>query len=190
MVVHNSSNVDRLLLSFGISKQIQGSHFGTLLTLLLDSGSTATRTNKQCLPKGIQGYTVDKVTGSTLAGTFASTEQVCIEDFSLLDFHPKQTLPKLKARVFHADCCYNMIVRRIVLQAFGVQLDFDKGRLICDGVSTSMHEFPNNASEATPIEHLLQDYLDHNKENDKDRLSFDDNFAMEILDGSYEAGDI
>ena len=114
-----------------------------------------------------------------------STEQVCLEDFSLLDFHPKQTLPKLKARVFHAHCHYNMIVGCDVLWAFGVQLDFEEGCLVCDGVSVPMHEFPNNASEATLIEHLLQDYLDHNKENDKDGLSFDDNFAVEILDSSY-----
>ena len=104
MVVDNSSNINLLSFSFGISKQIQGTHFETPLTLLLASGSTATWINKRCLPKGIQGYMVDKVTGSTLARTFASTEQVCLEDFSLPDFHPKRTLPKLKARVFHADC--------------------------------------------------------------------------------------
>ena len=76
MVVNDSSNVNLLPLSFGISKQIQGTQFGTPLTLLLDSGSTATWINKRCLPKGIQGYMVDKVMGSTLAGTVASTEQV------------------------------------------------------------------------------------------------------------------
>ena len=54
--------------------------------------------------------------------------------------------------------------------------------LVCDGVSIPMGEFPNNASEATPIDHLSQDCLDHNKENDKDGLSFDDNFAVKILD--------
>ena len=103
-VVDNSPNINLLPLSFGISKQIHGSHFGTPLTLLLNSGSTETWIIKSCLPKGIQGYMVDKVTGSTLAGTFASTDQVCLEDFSLPDFHPKQTLPKLKACIFHADC--------------------------------------------------------------------------------------
>ena len=53
-----------------------------------------------------------------------------------------------------------------------------------------MHEFPNDASETSPIEYLLQDYLDCTKENDKNGLSFEDNFAAEILDSSYEAGDI
>ena len=97
MVVDDSSKVDLLPLSFGISKQIQGTHFGTPLTLLLDSGSTTSWMNKQCLSKGIQPHTVDEVTGSALTGTFASAKQVCLKDFSLLDFHPKRTLPKLKA---------------------------------------------------------------------------------------------
>ena len=83
-----------------------------------------------------------------------------------------------------------MIVGRDVLQAFRVQLDFEEGRLVCDGVSIPMHEFPDNTSEITPIEHLLQDYLDQVEENDKDDNSFEDNFAVEILDSSYEAGDI
>ena len=132
---------------------------------------------------------VDKVTGSTLARTFVSTGQVCLEDCSLWDFHPKQTLPKLKAYVFHAECCYDVIVGHNVLWAFGTQLDFEDGRLVCDGVSIHVHEFPNDASETTPIEDLLQDYLECNKENDKDGLSFDNDFAAETLDSLCEVGD-
>ena len=71
-----------------------------------------------------------------------------------------------------------------------MQLDFEEGCLVCDGVSIPMCEFPKNTSDATPIEHLLQDYLDCNEENDKDGLSFDKNFAVEILDSLCEAGDI
>ena len=161
----------------------------TPLTLLLNSDSTTTWTNKHCLPKGIQGYTVEKATGSTLTGTFVSTELVCLEDFSLPDFHLKWTSPKLKACPFHVECHYNVIVGCNVLWPFGMQLDFEDGCLVCDGVSIPMHEFPNDASEATPIEHLSQDYLDRSKENDKDRLSFDDNFGAETLDSLCEAGD-
>ena len=91
-VIDDSSNVDLLPLSFGMSKQIQGTHFRTLLTLLLDSGSATTWMKQQWLPKGIEGHTVDEVTGSALAGTFASTEQVCLKDFSLLNF-PSQMGP-------------------------------------------------------------------------------------------------
>ena len=89
MVVDDSFKVDLPLLSFSTSKQIQGTHFRKPLTLLLNSDSTATWTNEQCLPKGIQGHMVDEMTGSALAGTFVSTEQVCLEDFSFPDFHPK-----------------------------------------------------------------------------------------------------
>ena len=123
---------------------------------------------------------MDKATGSTLARTF--------EDFGPPDFHPKQTLSKLKAHTFHVGCCCDMIVCCNVLQAFETQLDFEDGCLVCDRVSILMHKFPEDASEATPIEHLLQDYLDCNKVNDKDGLSFDDHFAVETLDSSCEAG--
>ena len=133
--------------------------------------------------QGIQEYMVDKVTGSTLTRTFASVKQVCLKEVSLSDFHPKQTLPKLKAHTFHAECCCDVIVGCNVLQAFGTQIDFKDGWLVCDGVSVHVCKFPNDASEATPTEHLLCDCLDHNEENDKDGLSFDDNFAVETLDG-------
>ena len=53
-----------------------------------------------------------------------------------------------------------------------------------------MHKFPNNTSEATPIEHLSQDYLDRTKENDEDGFSFEDNFVAEILDSLCEARDV
>ena len=61
-------------------------------------------------PKQFQSCMVDVVTGSTLTGTFASAEQVCLECFSLPNFHPKWTLPKLKAWMLHAEFCCDMIV--------------------------------------------------------------------------------
>ena len=66
-------------------------------------------------------------------------------------------------------------------------LNFKDGHIDCDGVSIPMCEFPNNASEATPIEHLSHDHLDQNKNNDKNGFSFDN---AEILDSSCEAGKI
>lgn len=133
---------DLLPLSFGVAKKIQGVRFGTPLTLLLDSGSTTTWISKKCLPPGIQGQTVNKVTGSTLAGDFSSSEEILLEDFVLPDFHSKKFLPKLPARVFHAECRYDMIIGRDVLRVFGLQLDFDSNRIVSDGVSINMREFP------------------------------------------------
>ena len=36
---------------------------------------------------------------------------------------------------------------------------------------------------------LLSNYLDHTEANEEDGTSFEDNFAAEILDSLYEAGD-
>ena len=83
-----------------------------------------------------------------------------------------------------------MIVGHNTLRAFGVQLDFEEGQHVCNGVSIPMRKFPNNTSEITPIKHLLQDYLDCTRENDKDGISFEDNFAAETLESLYEAGDV
>ena len=69
-------------------------------------------------------------------------------------------------------------------------MDFDEGQLVCDFVSVPMGEFPDNASEASPIECHLQDCLDCTKENDKDSISFDDDFAAETFEGLCEAGDV
>ena len=67
------------------------------MVMLLDSGSTTTWINKKSLPPGIQGHTVEPITGSTLAGTFSSAEQICLEEISLPDFYSKRKLPILRA---------------------------------------------------------------------------------------------
>ena len=92
--------------------KVQGQPLRKCLVGLTDSGSTTTWINKRALPPGISGYTDKKVTGSTLAGTFTSSEKVCIEDFILPEFNGKQVLPKFGANVFHADCRYDIIIGR------------------------------------------------------------------------------
>ena len=98
------AKAELLPLTFSVASKIQGRPFKKPLVVLLDSGSTTTWINKKSLLPGIQGYTVEKVTGSTLAGTFSSSKQVCLEDVSLPDFYSKQKLPKTSARVFHSEC--------------------------------------------------------------------------------------
>ena len=97
-------------MTFVVSLKIQGQEFRTPLTCLLDSGATSSWLNAKKLPPGIKGYTVDKVTNSTLAGTFTSTEQVCLDEVALPEFHAKRVLPRMKARVFHSECRCDMIV--------------------------------------------------------------------------------
>ena len=86
--------------------------------------------------------------------------------------------------------CHDVIVGCNLLRAFWAQLDIKEGQLVCGSVSIPRCKFPDNTSEITPIKHLLQEYFDRVKENDKDDNSFEDNFAAETLDGLYEARDI
>ena len=178
-----------LPLTIGLAEQIQGQVFRKPMVLLLDSGSTTTWINKKALPRGIQGETVDKITGSTLGGTFNSTEQVCIEELSFPEFFAKRKLPKLSARVFHADCRYDMIVGRDVLRAFGVLLDFEGDQMQCDGSTIPMRTFPTDTASSGnyALDFLLNEYIDR-AENDETPIS-DDLYADEILDSSYEAAD-
>ena len=169
--------------------KIQGQKFARSLVVLLDSGSTATWINEKCLPVGIQGHTVPQVTGSTLAGTFTSSEQVCIEDMILPEHQPKQSLPKAAAKVFHADCRYDMIVGRDILRAFGIDINFSTDTVVVNGVSKPMRPFPTARDGMAEAHVLLQDFLDETDPvvNDEDsESSEDDVLAADILESKYE----
>ena len=193
--VTSSLNAELLPIVLGVIGKIQGQRFAKSLTLLFDTGATSTWINKKVLPSGIQGYTVPAVTNSTLAGTFTSSEQVALQDLVLPEYHSKQALSKLKAKVFHADCRYDMIVGRDVLRAFGVNLDFENNTIAVGGVSRPMREFPQSVEGHLPTDVLLQDFLDTIDPafNDEDSQSseqgeshvLEDGFA-EILESKYD----
>ena len=191
-----------LPITFGSTRLIQGQAFGRPLLLLLDSGSTSTWINKQALPKGIMGSTTDKVSGTTLAGSFSSSEQVTMNDLILPEFSSKRSFPTLKAQVFHAPCRYDMIVGRDVLRAFGVKLDFEEDCIVSRGVSRPMREFPNDLpKDVTAVDSLLQDFIDYTLDDEDDDCldddeasiasegSNEDGFVQEILDSKYDAVD-
>ena len=189
-------NPELLPIAMAIIGMIQGQRFARSLIVLLDSGSTTSWINKKCLPKGIQGYTLDEpITGTTLAGTFTSKEQVCLEDVVLPEHQAKQVLPKMNAKVFHAECRYDMIIGRDILRAFKIQLDFDGDNVIVDGISKPMRPFPESVDGLRPVDVLLHDFLDRIDPvfNDEDDESSDgdevnileDGFA-DILDSKYD----
>ena len=128
--------------------------------MLLDSSSTTTWINKKSLPPGIQGYSVNPVKGTTFAGFFSSSEQVCLQDFMLPKHAPKKSLHKLNMKVFHADCQYNVIIECDVPQDFGIMLDFESQAVVLGGVSKPMYPFPEPVGELLSVDVLLQDFLD------------------------------
>ena len=175
-----------LPIAFSVAGKIQGNDWGKSLVVLMDSGSTTSWLNRRSLPKGIHGYTIDKVTGTTLAGTFTSSEQVCINDVILPEFNPKQALHKLGAKVFDADCRYDMILGRDVLRAFGIKLDFEHDTITSNGISRSMREYPQPVDDGMrPVDVLLHDYLDDMEFNDEDDESSDETYA-DLMDSKYE----
>lgn len=46
--------------------------------------------------------------------------------------------PKLKARIFGADCKYDLILDRDALRSFGIQLDFDKHQIRSRNIAVAM----------------------------------------------------
>ena len=119
---------------------------------LLDSGSTKTWINKDCVPPNVKGDIVDSVVGSTLAGTFKSNTQVRLQDFVLTELHDKRSVPEVLARIFDSECRYDIIIGRDILRTFGIVLDFETNDISCDGCSISMKTFPNDTSVLSCVE--------------------------------------
>ena len=122
----SETKTELLPIALAVIGSLQGQTVAKSLVVLLDSGSKTTWINKKSMPKGIHGYTIPAVTSTTLAGTFTSSEQVCVEDLVLPEYNPKASLAKTKAQVFHAECRYDMILGRDVLRAFGIKIDFEQ----------------------------------------------------------------
>ena len=111
-IVEPEEKQDLLPITFALASKIQGQVNKRPMLVLLDSGSTTSWFSKNSLPTGVQGSTVKKVTGSTLAGNFSSDKPVCLENISFPDFHPKRKLPKVFVQVFNSKCRYDMIIGR------------------------------------------------------------------------------
>ena len=188
-VTQGKTDVDLLPLTFVSLGRIQGNEFDRPLIALLDSGSTKTWFNKKSMPEGVQGISVPSETGTTLAGSFKSNEQVCLQDLAVPELLKSTTLPKCSARVFHAPCRYDLIVGRDLLSAFGVSLDFDKhlvkGR---DGLEVGMRPYPEGDMYYSPVMQLMLEVIDADTfGNDEGYMSSDDEcFAAEIKDSKYD----
>ena len=184
-----TSKQELLPIALAVCGRIQGVPYKRSLLVLFDTGSTSTWMSRKCLPIGISGYTVQDVTGSTLAGTFSSKEQVCINDLILPEFNDKKSLYKLGAKIFDADCRYDMILGRDALRAFKAKFDFDDQVIVVDNVSRPMREYPRNlyGDDLLPTDILLQEYLDEQEFNDGEWFndSPDDIFA-EMAESKYD----
>ncbi len=74
--------------------------------MLLDSGSTTTLINKKCLPRHCKPCKLSSSRkGSTLAGTYTSTEMVIMHNLRLPEFDKNRNVDQQKALVFQSETC-------------------------------------------------------------------------------------
>lgn len=183
-------------MSFAIISLIQGAKSsGRPFLVLFDSGSTSTWINCKALPSGINGKQVPKLTGNTMAGTFTSSTEVTMNEICFPEFHRTRKLVTAPARVFHAECRYDIIIGRDILQQLGMILDFDDNRIVWDNAIVTMREYPvvqkqhndllvePTVTEALMLELCEEELLDNDEAqpSDHDALFPDDPLFDEDL---------
>ena len=97
-------------MSVCLAATVQNQSFGRPLSCLLDSGATTSWIKCSCLPTGTNGETIAEVTNQTMAGFFSSSQEVTINLVRLPEFHRTHTLTTMKARIFEANCRYDLIL--------------------------------------------------------------------------------
>ncbi len=60
-----------------------------------------------------------------MAGTFKSNQALWLEDVHFPEFDKHKTLDGMSARIFNAECRYDIIFGRDVLRRLGMKIDFD-----------------------------------------------------------------
>ena len=144
---------DLIPLTAGLCRAIQFVSSNFPLLVLFDSGSAISWLNRDALPPGANPATVDKLRGTTMAGTFESNQEVYLEDFSLPEFHPSRFIPTMKARVFSNESCrYHLIVGRDNLRLLGADISFSDNTVTIDDKTVNMRTYPQSRLfGATPL---------------------------------------
>ena len=96
------------------------------------------------MPKGVNGITTTPLHGTTMAGSFSSSQLVILNDVSFPAFYRTRTINDIEARVLHSDCRYDIIIGRDVLRQIGLKIDFESNLMIWDESSVEMQTFPTD----------------------------------------------
>ena len=151
---------DLIPMSIALVSTIQKQPHERPLLVLFDSGSKGTWCNGKALPKGVIGKKVESITGSTMAGTFKSNQEVSIGELILPEFHRSRRIDGVKARIFHAPCRYDLILGRDTLRKIGFKDDFENNVMTWDEVSVSMKLYlPEQPRSAEAIDDVKEPTL-------------------------------
>ena len=133
-----STTIDAVPLTFLTCSRAQGIPFNRPLSILLDSGSTASWVNRNTLPSSISPTTVTSLQGTTMAGNFQSNQQLTLTSVAL---------PTLNLHVFNSSCRYDIILGRDALALFAITIDFDTSKVIGrDSRTIPLRPFPHEAN--------------------------------------------
>ena len=109
------------------------------------------------MPKGVNGITTTPLHGTTMAGSFSSSQVVILNDVCFPSFYRTRTMNDIHARVLNADCRYDMIIGRDVLRQLGMKIDFESNLMIWDERSVAMQTFPSDVQQ---FRHEHMSFLD------------------------------
>ena len=158
--------LDKIPYSLALCGSIQSVRSDKTLLVLFYSGSTSSWINKSSLPRNVQGQKVDAISGQTMAGTLKSSVEVTLSHVTFPEFFRNRLLELIPARVFKAECRYDMIIGRDVLGQMGMLIDFEIHVMTWDGQNVAMRPFQTvtqkhpDIPEPTPAEALLFELLE------------------------------
>jgi hypothetical protein len=102
-----------------------------LLKVLLDSGSTTTMIDRNCLPRNCQMCKISNSRKiSTLAGSYTSAEMVVLHNLRLPELDKTCNVDQQKALIFDADSCkYDVILGADFLSKTGIDVKYSTGTI-------------------------------------------------------------
>ena len=152
-----------------------------LLKALLDSGGTKTMVHRKAIPRGCTPQRLTHpLTGSTINGTFETTDFVVLNRLSLPELDPHKIVDDQQALVFDGPTQYDIILGRDFLQRTGMTLDFELKEIRWLDLTLGMRQ-PKEWLQGTPSTAGIQD--------DHDVDSRIDQHNVNIMDAKYDKVD-
>ena len=114
-----------------------------------------------------------------MAGSFTSNQEISLEALVFPEFYRHRTLSQAKARIFEAECRYDIIFGRDVLARLGMVLDFNERLMTWDDATVLMR----------PYSRFINSHERENPEPNPAMQLFIDAFEDDLNDDDSYGGD-
>ena len=150
-----SKILDFIPISIITIEDLMGKKLSRPLLCLLDSGASHTWIRQGVLPSGIKGKKETKTISQTLAGTLSGTQVLQVTAMRLPEFFRTRKIGPLQVRLFEANCRYDMVLGRDILNQLGILFNFKEKKISWDDCHVPMRQYPSN--EEDPATRIYQD---------------------------------